>query len=69
MQQLQKEIKDLKFEVSQKEDALSVKIETIRDLQDSLDNLKRQHFTENDKLKRENIELRELLSMKESAVS
>jgi hypothetical protein len=34
VQSLQKEVKDLKFEVSQKEDVLSHKLDTIRDLQE-----------------------------------
>jgi hypothetical protein len=48
---------------------LIVKVETIRDLQDQLDNLKRLNTVEGEKLKRENFELKELLSRKDNAVT
>lgn len=67
--QLQKEVKDLKFEIGQKEDALSVKLDTIRDLQDQLDNVKRAYGNDSDRFKREIYELKELLGKKEVAVS
>ena len=48
-----KEIKDLRFELSHKDEQYAMKVETLRSMQDSLEGQRKQFMGEVDKFKKE----------------
>ena len=58
MGQLQKDLKEVRFELAQKEEALNMKIETIKGLAESVDQLKREKRSESERFKAQIQELK-----------
>jgi uncharacterized coiled-coil DUF342 family protein len=50
---LQRELKDVQFELTQKNETLGMKIDTIRSLQEQIDGYRRSQHSDSDKMRRE----------------
>lgn len=56
---LQKEVRDLKFDIQQRDENIGIKVDTIRNLQDTIESLKKHSNIDMDKVKRDFTELKE----------
>jgi len=68
VEMLQKEVKDLRFELTQKEENLGIKVETIRNLQDTIDSLKKHANFDMEKIKKEYFELKDDFHSKDQQI-
>ena len=66
---LQRELKDISFELSQKNETLAMKIDTIKQLQDQLDGYRRSQNTDADRLRKEIGELQSKVIEKEEVIT
>ncbi len=58
----------MKFEIQQKDESIGMKVDTIRNLQDTIDSLKKHSNIDMEKVRRDFTELKEQVNMKDNQI-
>jgi FtsZ-binding cell division protein ZapB len=61
-------VRDLKFEMQQKDESIGMKVDTIRNLQDTIESLKKHSNIDMEKVRRDFTELKEQVNMKDNQI-